>query len=123
MNSVAALLWSSDVPSPPVVPHCRPGLEPRVPLGGLGPTAGRSVVGTLRLECSLCGATAPVHVLGDDLDGLAVDALDHLARRHPGSAADVLVMHQHTASGIGTPDEVATWVRGHRAASKPSLTE
>ncbi|MCX4682658.1 hypothetical protein OG413_46800 [Streptomyces sp. NBC_01433] len=81
------------------------------------------MVATLLLKCSLCGATGPVHVLGDDLDGLAVDALDHLARRHPGSPADVLVMHQHSASGFGAPDQVAARTRGLRSASDEPLTE
>ncbi|MFI5774197.1 hypothetical protein ACIA74_37970 [Streptomyces sp. NPDC051658] len=81
------------------------------------------MVGTLLLKCSLCDATGPLHVLGDDLDELAVDALDHLARHHPGSPADVLVMHQHSASGIGTPDQVAAWARGLWSATDVPLTE
>ncbi|WP_411130261.1 hypothetical protein [Streptomyces sp. x-19] len=81
------------------------------------------MVGTLLLVCSLCGAAGPLHVQGDDLDNLTLDAREHLARHHPESPADILVMHQHTASGTGTPNQVAQWARGLRSAVNRPLTE
>lgn len=119
MNSVA--LWP-DLPSPTVVPFCRPCADPRIPPGGLDLPGGRSAVGTLQLECSLCRATSSQLVLGDDLDDLAVEAVDHLTRHHPHAPAGVLVMHQHSAWGHGTPERVAQWVRGLRSSIDVPLT-
>ncbi|MGQ4517377.1 hypothetical protein [Streptomyces sp. DW26H14] len=123
MNSVAAL-WGPDLPAPLAVPYCDPCAGPRIPLGGVGPTHGRSAVGTLLLECVLCGATGPLHVLGDDLGPLAAEAFDHLARHHPGTAVSAaLVMHQHSATGIGTPAQVAAWAQGRRSSAEVPLTD
>ncbi|MFB8023945.1 hypothetical protein ACFC36_35830 [Streptomyces rubiginosohelvolus] len=79
-------------------------------------------MGTLQLECSLCRATSSQLVLGDDLDDLSVEAVDHLARHHPDSPAGVLVMHQHSAWGDGTPERVAEWARGLRSSIDVPLT-
>ncbi|MEU3978307.1 hypothetical protein [Streptomyces bacillaris] len=70
----------------------------------------------------MCRATSSQLVLGDDLDDLAVEAVDHLTRHHPHAPAGVLVMHQHSAWGHGTPERVAQWVRGLRSSIDVPLT-